>query len=111
MKSCPCRYCEERTMFCHSSCVDYVDWKKDYEKAKADYVNERKQIQVAFQEELQKMFDPMARRAQKQEAQEDKKEDKKVEQSKPKKSPYTDFGLGPAEVYKPSFLKDGIIFW
>ena len=57
------------------------------------------------------MFDPMNRKAQKQELQEDKKEDKKVEQSKPKKSPYTDFGLGPAEVYKPSFLKDGIIFW
>ena len=73
--------------------------------------SEKKQIQVAFQEELQKMFDPMNRRAQKQELQEDKKEDKKVEQSKPKKSPYTDFGLGPAEVYKPSFLKDGIIFW
>ena len=45
MKSCPCRYCEERTMFCHSNCVDYIDWKKDYEKAKAGYVKERKRIQ------------------------------------------------------------------
>ena len=44
MKSCPCRYCEERTMVCHSNCVDYIEWKKEYEKAKADYVKERKQI-------------------------------------------------------------------
>ena len=45
MKLCPCRYCEERTMFCHSSCVDYIEWKKEYEKAKAGYVKERKRIQ------------------------------------------------------------------
>ena len=45
MKSCPCRYCEERTMFCHSSCVDYIEWKKEYEKEKADRVKERKRIQ------------------------------------------------------------------
>ena len=45
MKSCPCRYCEERTMVCHSTCVDYIEWKKEYEAAKADYVKERNRIQ------------------------------------------------------------------
>ena len=45
MKLCPCRYCEERTMSCHSTCVDYIRWKKEYEKEKADYVKERKRIQ------------------------------------------------------------------
>ena len=45
MKLCPCRYCEKRTMFCHSSCADYIEWKKEYEKEKADYVKERKRIQ------------------------------------------------------------------
>lgn len=45
MKSCPCRYCEKRTMFCNSSCVDYIEWKEEYEKAKSDYVKERKRMQ------------------------------------------------------------------
>lgn len=35
MKLCPCRYCEKRTMLCHSSCVDYIEWKKEYEKEKS----------------------------------------------------------------------------
>ena len=45
MKLCPCRYCEKRTMVCHSNCVDYIEWKEEYEKSKADYVKERKRIQ------------------------------------------------------------------
>ena len=45
MKSCPCRYCEKRTMVCHSNCAGYIDWKEEYEKSKADYVKERKRIQ------------------------------------------------------------------
>ena len=32
-------------MVCHSSCLDYTEWKKEYEKAKADYAKERKRIQ------------------------------------------------------------------
>ena len=45
MKLCPCRYCKKRTMSCHSNCADYIDWKKEYEQTKADYVKERNRIQ------------------------------------------------------------------
>ena len=32
-------------MVCHTSCLDYIERKKEYEAAKAGYVKERKRIQ------------------------------------------------------------------
>lgn len=26
--NCPCRWCEKRSITCHSSCPDYKEWKK-----------------------------------------------------------------------------------
>lgn len=70
--------------------------------------SEKKQIQVAFEEELQKMFDPVTKKLNAE--QENKNEVKKENSPKPK-SPFMDFGMGPAEVYKPSYLSEGIIFY
>lgn len=69
--------------------------------------NDQQQIQVAFEEELQKLLGPQRKQEEKQNPQNSdsiKKEDKE-------KKVFKDFGLGPAEVVKPRFLKDGIIFW
>lgn len=68
---------------------------------------QKKQIQVAFEEELTKLFDPINKQQSKIEEQKTKNE---PQLNKPK-SPFKDFGLGPAEVYKPSYLRDGIMYW
>ena len=68
--------------------------------------SKREQIKVALEEELQNFFSPKFNNP--------KKEEQKEENTKPTTKPTTpfkDFGLGPAEVYKPSYLRDGIIYW
>ena len=77
---------------------------------------QRQQIQVAFEEELQKMFNPFSteqntknKETKKDSAKFNNKEVQNKEQE-PKFKPM-DFGMGPAEVYKPSYLKDGILWW
>lgn len=67
--------------------------------------SQTQEINEAFQQELQKMFDPMARHIQ------------KTEQTKPdntqqqKKSPYTDFGNGAAQPYAPAYMAQGIVLF
>ena len=77
------------------------------------YANEKEQIKVAFEEEMQKMFDPMSRKRteEKQNPTEQKPVENSNNNSKQEKTPFKDFGLGPAEVYKPSYLNQGIIYW
>lgn len=79
----------------------------------------RKQVQVDFEEELQKMFDPIQRAKQHEESNNKKDNAKFIETDnkiKPKennkpKSNYKDFGLGAAVPYKPQYIRDGIIWW
>lgn len=83
---------------------------------------QKQQIQVAFEEELQKLFDPRMRyekQVQKEEkqkeqlvAQENTEEVPKAKfnEDKPKEK-FMDFGLGPAEVYKPQYIRNGIVWW
>ena len=86
-------------------------------------VLDKKQIQVAFEQELQSLLNPIAKRNQKIEEENSKKEDAKFienkntepkKESKPDNKNITrkiDFGMGPAEVYKPSYLSQNIIWW
>jgi hypothetical protein len=81
---------------------------------------QKQQIQVAFEEELQKLFDPRMRyekQIQKEEKQKEQivaKENTeevpkaKFNEDKPKEK-FMDFGLGPAEVYKPQYIRNGIV--
>lgn len=90
----------------------------------------QQQLQVAFEEELMKMFNPMANQIQQQnkgQNEEDTKDNKienkeqennakfksEKQSEKPKeKSPYMDFGLGPAKVLPGSqYINNGIMFW
>lgn len=38
---CPCNHCKERCIGCHSSCVDYINAKLEYE-AKKELIREMK---------------------------------------------------------------------
>lgn len=74
---------------------------------------QKQQIQVAFEQELQKMFDPISRNEKRQTVEQEKKEVKKDEAklNNKQKERFLDFGMGPAEVYKPQYMKDGIMWW
>lgn len=78
------------------------------------------QINEDFQNELLKMFDPMLRRQQQQQIQQEQsannnnsnnqmvaKQNNNNQQNK--SSPYINFGMGAAEVYKPAYLSQGIV--
>lgn len=67
--------------------------------------SQTQEINEAFQQELQKMFDPMARHIQKTEQ---TKTDNTQQQ---KKSPYTDFGNGAAQPYAPAYMAQGIVLF
>lgn len=76
---------------------------------------QRQQMQVEFENELAKMFDPMVKTEQKAKQEQkniDKNNNAKFnnEAEKPKQR-FMDFGMGPAEVYKPQYMKDGILWW
>lgn len=70
----------------------------------------KKQVQLAFEQELTNMFEPIR---------EEKKEIKEREEAKinnkpsvaQERPPYMDFGMGPAQVCKPLNFSDGIILW
>lgn len=72
--------------------------------------SDRQQVQVDLENELTKMLDPISKHAQKAEAETDTKSDNKQPEAK-KEFKFRDFGMGPAEVYKPSYLNQGIIYW
>lgn len=67
--------------------------------------SQTQEINEAFQQELQKMFDPMVRHIQKTEQ---TKTDNTQQQ---KKSPYTDFGNGAAQPYAPAYMAQGIVLF
>lgn len=81
----------------------------------------KKQINIDFEEEIKNLLDPLSKQRQKNVNKtdnapkiEDKKDakfisDKNTSNSNAYKP--IDFGFGPATPYKPSSLRDGIIFW
>ena len=77
----------------------------------------KEQVKVAFEDELKKLFDPISKVKQDNSSQANTEKDNqkltaKINEEKNKnKSPYLDFGMGPAEVYKPSYLQNGIVWW
>ena len=79
---------------------------------------QREQIQLEFEKELSVLFDPI-KKAQAKQAEETKKELSNNNQKnnakfndKPKEKPaYLDFGMGPAQVYKPQYFNQGIMWW
>lgn len=36
MEKAPCKNCKERKVGCHSICSKYIEWKKEFEKLKAE---------------------------------------------------------------------------
>ena len=61
----------------------------------------REQITVDFEDELKRMFDPIAQKVAKQR-----------EQTQTKQQPsFMDFGLGAAQVYEPGLVEGGILSW
>ncbi len=77
--------------------------------------SQKKQVQINFEEELQQLLDPIAKQKNKELKEEaNNKESAKFNndnQIKNKEPKFMNFGLGPAEVYKPQYLHDGIIWW
>ena len=79
---------------------------------------QREQIQLEFEKELSVLFDPI-KKAQTKQIEETKKELSNNNQKnnakfndKPKEKPaYLDFGMGPAQVYKPQYFNQGIMWW
>ena len=79
----------------------------------------KKQINIEFEEEIKNLLDPLSRQRQKTSGQSQliinkEKNNAKFIDNKPNNNPDTykpvDFGFGSAAPYKPSALRDGIIF-
>ena len=69
---------------------------------------QRKQMIVAFEEELKRISDPIKR---KEELETKEEKSKPNEPKKQQKPGLADFGLGVAQPYRPQYLRDGIIWW
>lgn len=71
---------------------------------------QKQQINVAFEEELQKLLDPRLKQ-QNIEQPTNQQSNNQIQESKKEKpkSPYLDFGMGPSQVYKPQYLSQGIV--
>lgn len=68
---------------------------------------QRKQIQIAFEEEMQRLLKPINGPKREQQLQ---SEQPPATNKESIIKPLKDFGMGPSETYKPSSLDDGIIF-
>ena len=85
-------------------------------------INNRNQVQVEFEQELQRLFDPIAASNKNSNTQSKASSNDSIsgsndaakfndkEENKPKFRPI-DFGMGPAQVYKPAYLNQGIVYW
>ncbi|WP_300924746.1 hypothetical protein [uncultured Clostridium sp.] len=68
------------------------------------------QIQIDFENELKNLYNPLGKA---QEAEEKSKVESKLQEKKKDEIKRTnlDFGMGPAEIYKPAYTSQGIIWW
>lgn len=40
LKICPCKGCDSRTAVCHGKCKEYTEWRKEYDKMRAQMAAE-----------------------------------------------------------------------
>lgn len=71
--------------------------------------SDKRQIQIAFEEELKALGDPLRKQVN-TETKPDTKNNKSDENPK-QKSHFMDFGMGPSEIYKPEYMTQGIVWW
>ena len=74
------------------------------------------QVQVEFEQELQKLLNPVQVNENGEHVVKpkiDSVENRNTNTEKPAEKPtkFIDFGMGPAEVYKPAYLQNGIVWW
>jgi hypothetical protein len=75
---------------------------------------DRKQLQIEFENELQTLFNPLKNYTNEINKQKVDKlpNDSKPNEEKAKEKPvYLDFGMGPAQVYRPQYFNQGIMWW
>ena len=80
-----------------------------------NYNSHKKQIQIDFENTLQSLLDPLSKPEPEeiQQTQDTKNDAKFINTSKEKSVAHKpmDFGMGPAEIYKPAYLSQGIVWW
>lgn len=70
----------------------------------------REQISVELEDLMKGLFNPIKQAPQQPANQNNNRQQIAAQNTQPK-SPFLDFGMGPAEEYKPAYLSDGIIVW
>ena len=70
----------------------------------------REQVSVELEDLMKGLFNPIKQAPQQPVNQNNNRQQIAAQNTQPK-SPYLDFGMGPAEEYKPAYLSDGIIVW
>ena len=81
---------------------------------------QKEQIKVAFEDELKSLLDPLNKYKPPQENEAkiidnsneklDQKPEQKQVEKQAEKPVFKDFGMGPAQVYKPQYLSTGIVY-
>ena len=77
----------------------------------SSYEGQKQQVVLDLEQGIQQLLDPRLKNIQKQKNAETSKQENQENKSKPNKNPFLDFGMGPAEVYKPAYFNDGIVWW
>lgn len=86
-----------------------IDTMLDVSRGAASKELYQQQVTLQLEDELKNLLDPRMRQ-QKKESSKPISSDNKPKQEPPK-SPFLDFGMGPAKTYKPQYIQDGIIWW
>ena len=74
------------------------------------------QLTVEFEKELQQQFAPRYIKNQQEQTQNElsnntQENNAKFNDEKKEKPAYLDFGMGPAQIYKPQYFSQGIVYW
>lgn len=81
----------------------------DVSMSNSSVESQKKQMTVEFEQQLQEMLDPIHK--QKIVEPQTKSNDEKSSTNMQHEPRFLDFGMGPAQVYKPSYLQNNIIWW
>lgn len=81
----------------------------DVSMSNSSVESQKKQMTVEFEQQLQEMLDPIHK--QKTVEPQTKSNDEKSSTNTQHEPRFLDFGMGPAQVYKPSYLQNNIIWW
>lgn len=79
-------------------------------------ISTKEQLTVEFEKELQQQFAPRYIKNQQEQTQNElsnntQENNAKFNDEKKEKPAYLDFGMGPAQVYKPQYFSQGIVYW